>query len=105
MSCKKHYCPEGMELCCKDCIKEATDFCETVCGGAKQKECKNYHDEDKERRKKKKDRKTARWALLILALALLLFGAALTQTWKAAYIGEVEKQTVNMESGIRTGRG
>ncbi|MCI9598564.1 MAG: hypothetical protein HFE75_15045 [Firmicutes bacterium] len=106
MSCKKNYCPNGLTACCKDCAIKGAWFCEEACEGADQENCKNYRDESTERKKRKEDRKTFRWLLLILAVVLLLFGAALLQTWRTAtYIGDVEKQTVDLESGLRTGRG
>lgn len=81
MSCQKNYCPNKLTVCCKDCIRNATDFCETVCEGAGQDSCKNYRDEDRERKKRKEDRTMIRCLAAILILVLLLFGAALLQAW------------------------
>lgn len=81
MSCQKNYCPNKLTVCCKDCIRNATNFCQTVCEGADQENCKNYRDEDREKEKRKQDRTMIRCLAAILILVLLLFGAALLRTW------------------------
>lgn len=79
MSCKKGYCKEGLTVCCKDCIRKATGFCQAACEGTDQEECKNYHNEGQERKMRNTERKTLRWTIAMLAAVLALFGIALLQ--------------------------
>lgn len=81
MSCKKNYCPYKLTVCCKNCFRNAMGFCETVCEGADQENCKNYRNEEREREKRKEDRNLIHYLAAILLLVLLLFGATLLQTW------------------------
>ena len=98
MSCKKKICPEGLSVCCGDCIRKELEACEGRCERAKDpKACVNYWDETQERKRRKSERKAdrrmARWVIGLMIAILAILGFALWQTYKtAAYIADIEKE-------------
>lgn len=113
MSCKKKVCPEGLSVCCGDCIRKALQACPGRCERAKEPQaCVNYHDETKMRKQRalerKTDRRVARWVAGLVIVVLGLLGFALWQTYKtAAYIAEIEKEpsaaTERLRDPVNTG--
>lgn len=113
MSCKKNVCPEGLSVCCGDCIRKELEACEGYCERAKDpKTCINYWDETQERKKRKLERKTdrrmMRWVIGLVIAILAILGFTLWQTYKtAAYIAEIEKEplaaTERLQNPVPTG--
>ncbi len=85
MSCKSQKCPEGLRVCCHDCIRKELNACEGRCEKA-QETCAEYIDETRERKWRKmernKEQRLTMWAVGLLIAVLLMFAFALWQTWE-----------------------
>ena len=83
--CNGDKCPEGLSVCCQDCIRKELNACKGRCENV-QEICRDYIDETRERKRRKlereKDRRMALWATGLLIAVLLMFVFALWQTWE-----------------------
>lgn len=85
MSCKGDLCPQGLHVCCYDCIRKELNACRGVCGDT-QEQCGDYVDETGERKQRKIERniekRMKQWTVGLLIAVLLLLAFSLWQTWE-----------------------
>ena len=83
--CNGDKCPEGLSVCCQDCIRKELNACRGACTDVQEK-CEKYINETGERKWRKmerdKERRLTMWAVGLLIAVLLMFAFALWQTWE-----------------------